>query len=121
MHLSCYHAEQNNRYYIVNGTTTELGYHFNSDIIPGPALGNVHITVTVTAVSKCSQQGLRSSAVEWREDTDRPMFTSGPNTVKTDKNPTVLKEYYMINGNVTPIINLKPNMIKIIIITICVL
>ena len=89
-------SEYNNRY--INGTTTELGYRFNSDIIP--PFGTVHISVS--AVSKCSQQGLRSSAVEWREGTDRPMFTSGPNTVKTDKDPTALKEY-VINGNVTPI------------------
>ena len=91
--------EQNSRY--INKTTKELGYHFNSDIIP--PLGNVRITVS--AVSKCSQEGLRSSAVEWREDTDRAVFTSDPNTaaVKTDKDLTALKEYesdiIMINGN----------------------
>ena len=93
-------SEHNNRY-IANGTTTELGYRFNSDIIP--LIGNVHISVSV--VSKCSQQGLRSSAVEWREDTNRDMFTSGPNTVKTDMDLTALKEYDVINcGNVTVII-----------------
>ena len=54
------------------------------DIIP--LFGNVHISVS--AVSKCSHQGLRSSAIiEWRDGIDRPMCTSGPNNimVKTDK------------------------------------
>ena len=82
-------SEQNSRF-ILNGTTMEPEYRFISDIIP--PFDNVHISVS--AVSKCSHQGLRSSAIiEWRDGIGGVMSTNAPNTVKTNKDPTALKEY----------------------------
>ena len=81
-------SEQNSTF--INGTTMEPEHRFISDIIP--PFGNVHISVS--AVSKCSHQGLRSSAIiEWTDGIGGVKSTNVPNTVKTDKDPTALKEY----------------------------
>jgi hypothetical protein len=61
--------------YIANGTSMEPEYHFHSDNVIVPPQNVIH--VTVTAVSKCSQQGL-----------------SGPYAV----NPDVIDNYVMLTN-----------------------
>ena len=81
--------------YIANGTSMESEYHFHSDVIP-PQTDIVH--VVVTTVSKCSQQGNRSLAVEfeWAE-AQVTISTNVPDT--PHKLETTFKGYTnMING-----------------------
>jgi hypothetical protein len=84
--------------YIANGTSMESEYHFHSDNVLVPPQNRLSIHVTVTAVSKCFQQGLsRLFAVEvgWREVTDK---TNVPSVSKTGSGPN---EYELIqNGNI---------------------
>ena len=85
--------------YIANGTSMEPEYHFHSDVIPSQ---NSNIHITVTAISKCSQQGLRSPRVEWREDTlndIKAVVPNDPDTVsKTETGPEELKLNIMMSG-----------------------
>ena len=88
-------SEQESRC-IVNETTIKLEYYFISDIIP-PQM-NINTTVTVTAISKCSQQGVRSHAVVWSkgEDVDKIMFTSA-----ISKTEDAFRSYYIVaNGKI---------------------
>ena len=87
-------SEQQSRC-IVNETTAKLEY-FISDIIPPQMIMNVNITVTVTAISKCSQQGVRSHAVVWSkgEDTDKTMFTSA-----ISKTEDTFRDYYVVTNS----------------------
>ena len=62
--------------YIENGTTTELEYRFNPIIPPQSS-----IQIVVTAISKCSQEGHRSLAVEWREIINNAVPTNVPDPV----------------------------------------
>ena len=97
-------SEQENSY-IANGTSTALEYQFNLDNMI-PLRSNVHIIVT--AVSKCSQEGLRSHALEWRENINKAAFTNVPGTVKMGSVSTTFKDYdnlIMINGNIHLIIH----------------
>ena len=84
--------------HIANGTSMEPEYHFHSDNVMILPQNSMH--VTVTAVSSCSQEGLKALAVElgWREVTDKAMFTNVSDAVsKTENDP---KEYeHVMNGN----------------------
>ena len=87
---------------IANGTSMEPEYRFHSDMIPSQT-NSIHILtvhVTVTAVSKCSQQGLRSPRIEWRDDTDintASMVTIVSGTVS--KSEKAVGEDEITNGN----------------------
>lgn len=76
--------------YILNGTSMEPEYHVCPDMIQND------IRVTITTVSKCSQQGLsyRSPRIvnEWREDTDKIVFTKVPDTVRNTEK--AFNDYY---------------------------
>jgi hypothetical protein len=80
--------------YIENGTTTEFEYHFNSDIIPPQT--SVHIIVT--AISKCSQEGHRSRAAEWRDKTVSMNTPDPVNVINIGSTAVPDKKYDMING-----------------------
>ena len=86
--------------YIANGTSMEQEYYFHSDVIPP----QTDVNIVVTAVNKCSQQGLRSHyRVEWSDDTDiKPTFTMVRDTdSKTEK---VLRDCdSVINGTFNPL------------------
>ena len=91
--------EQEFQSYIANGSSIEPEYHIHSDMIPSQ---NDIIHITVTTVSKCSQQGIsyRSPRIdnvnEWREDADKDVFTKVPNTVRmTEK---AFSDYSRISG-----------------------
>jgi hypothetical protein len=83
--------------YIANGTSMEPEYHFHSDnVLMVPAQNSIH--VTVTAVSKCSQQGLSGPfAIEvgWREVTDK---TNIPAVSKTGSGPNKYELNQIQNG-----------------------
>jgi hypothetical protein len=76
--------------YIANGTSMEPEYHFHSDnVLMVPAQNSIH--VTVTAVSKCSQQGLSGPfAVEFIDnpEVDEAMLINARDVVnKTESDP----------------------------------
>ena len=74
-----------------------------------PPQSSIHITVT--AVSKCSQQNLsRPLAVElgWREVTEKIVFTNAVS--KTDNGPKAYKDNNITNGNDLRLIS-KPHII----------
>ena len=85
--------------YIANGTSMEPEYHFHSDMIQSQ---NSNIHVTVTAISKCSQQSLSSPRVEWREDTlsdIKAVVTNDPGTIsKTKSGLEESKHNIMMSG-----------------------
>ena len=86
---------------IANGTSMIPEYRFHSDMIPLQANSIIlTVHVTVTAVSKCSQQGLRSQRIEWRDDTGintASMVTSVSGIVS--KSEKAVGEDEMMNGN----------------------
>ena len=86
--------------YIANRTSMEPEYHFHSGSVTVPPQSSIHITVTV--VSKCSQQGLSGPfAVDFNPKVnDRAVFTSVHDVVsKTESGPKEYKhDIIMMNG-----------------------
>ena len=76
--------------YIANGTSMEPEYLFHSDSVMIPPQSSIHITVT--AVSKCSQQGLSVPFVaqlDLEVNDEEAMFTyteSGSKEYNNNKN-----------------------------------
>ena len=97
-----YVLSQQENSYIANGTSTKLEYYFNLDNILIPKQSNVHIIVT--AVNKCSQEGLRSHALnlEWRKSISKAEFSNTSDTVTIGA--TFKDSINTINGNMHYII-----------------
>ena len=87
-------SEQGNSY-IANGTSTKLEYYFDLNMIPQQ--NNVYIIVTT--VNKCSQEGLRSQVLEWRESISKAEFSNTSDTVTIGSISATFKDSVMINGN----------------------
>lgn len=95
--------------YIANGTSMKPEYRFHSDMIPSQT-DSIHIHVT--AVSKCSQQGLRSvthrNVSDWRENPD---ITAGIVTCVSgtvSKPEKAVGEDKMISGKLVHTVTLYP-------------
>ena len=97
-------SEQENSY-IANGTSTKLEYYFNLDNVIILQQSNVHIIVTT--VNKCSQEGLRSHALnlEWREHISKAEFSNTSDTFTIGSISATFKgSVDVINGNMHYII-----------------
>ena len=78
-------------HYSINGTTTELQY-----LLTLPLQSSASITITVTAISKCSQQ-LGHGSRRWMILVP---FTRHPYTIQTEESPSAVKidDHIGING-----------------------
>ena len=100
-HFKVHIMLQEQESYITNGTSVEPEYHFHSDNVMLLSQNSIHVTVTVAAISKCSQQGPSGPAfpvvLNEENDDSEVMLTNVPDVVsKIDDGP---KEYItLMNG-----------------------